>query len=374
MTPAGVELGATPLVVAEALLSCPTAPLVEDQPAAWVQAFAEDHPGLDVERDGAGNLVVRNRGGEAQGGRPLVLVAHLDHPGFAVEGVDGDVVMLSFRGGLSAAHAVPGSEVEFFARDAIAPVGRGSLLEASARDGRLTGARARVLDGEAPGDGFAMWAFPGFELIEGHVTGRVCDDLLGAAMALSALGEVARRSPPDVEVWALFTRAEEIGFLGTLEAIRLATVPRGARVLSIECSSALAGAPQGDGVIVRVGDRRTVFDPGLTQALVDAATRLTGADEAFRWQRKLMDGGTCEASAFGACGYQASGLALPLGNYHNALDAGTGIAPEHVAVDDYLAGVALLVELASAPWVDAPLGAASEWLVEPMARARALLA
>ena len=367
-----MERGATPLAVAEGLLSCPTAPLVEDHPAAWVQTFAEDHPGLVVERDGAGNLVVRPESGEAQGGPPLVLVAHLDHPGFVVEHVDDDVAELSFRGGLSAAHAVPGSEVEFFARDAIAPVGRGALLDAAARNGRLTGARARVLDGQAPGDGFAMWAFPGFEVTEGHITARVCDDLLGAAMALSALAEVAGR--PDVEVWGLFTRAEEIGFLGALEAIRLATVPSGARVLSIECSSALAGAPQGDGVIVRVGDRKTIFDPRLTQALVDAAIRLADDDEAFRWQRKLMDGGTCEASAFGACGYQASGLALPLGNYHNALDAGTGIAAEHVAVDDYLAGVALLVEfLTSAPWVDAPVEAASQWLVEPMARARALL-
>jgi endoglucanase len=30
-----------------------------------------------------------------------------------------------------------------------------------------------------------------------------------------------------------------------------------------------------------------------------------------------MAGGSCEATAFGAYGYRAAGLCLPLGNYHN---------------------------------------------------------
>ncbi len=362
------------LAVAEALLSLPTAPLLEDQPAAWVEAFAAGCGGLAAERDGAGNVVVRYAGEAADPARPLVLVAHLDHPGFAVEGVDEGVAQLAFRGGLSASHALAGTPVEFFARSGVEPLGRGELLDTTADGRRLSGATARVLHGEAASNGFAMWGFPGFELVDGRIAGRVCDDLLGAAMALATLAELARSGPADVAVWGLFTRAEEIGFLGALEAIRLATVPCEALVLSIECSSALAGAPQGDGVIVRVGDRKTIFDPGLTQALVDAAARLGDADGGFAWQRKLMDAGTCEASAFGSCGYRASGLALPLGNYHNALDTGTGIGPEHVAVSDYLSGVALLVELASAPLTVADPGGRPEWLAEPMARAQALLA
>ena len=364
---------ASPLAVAEALLSLPTVPLVEDQPAAWVEAFAARQPGLVAERDAAGNVIVRAEVAGSDAASPLVLVAHLDHPGFAIEGVEGDVATLEFRGGLAVRHAVAGTSIDFFSPGAPEPVGRGALLDAAADGARLTGARARVLTGDAPDDGFAMWGFPGFELIDGQISGRVCDDLLGAAMALAALTELARRPPGGVPVWGLFTRAEEIGFLGTLEAIRLGTVPRDATVLSIECSSALVGAPQGDGIIVRVGDRTTIFDPGLTSALVEAGRRLTENDGSFRWQRKLMDAGTCEASAFGACGYRASGVALPLGNYHNALDAGTGTGPEHVAVADYLAGVRLLVELATAPLTDPPPGDTPGWLVEPMARAQAQL-
>ncbi len=367
------------LAVAEGLLWQPTVPLVEDLPAAHVVDFADRRERLAGHRDAAGNVVVRYYGEEADAARPLVLVAHLDHPGFVVEEIVGDgTVALSFRGGLATANAGAGTPVDFFHPRLIDPVGRGELTDSEGDQGRLTSARARLVDGEVSTGDFAMWAFPGFLLDAGRICGRVCDDLLGAAVVLCALDELSRRAPPGVEAWGLFTRAEEIGFLGTLEAIRLGTVPPGARVLSLECSKALVDAPQGGGVIVRVGDRTSIFDPGLSESLAGAARRLADADADFRWQRKLMDAGTCEASAFCAAGWRASGLALPLGNYHNALDRaldgspldGPGIGPEHVTVDDYLAGVRLLVELATTPdLLDQPTGP-PPWLAERMERAR----
>jgi endoglucanase len=351
--------------------------------------FAESRDHLAADRDEAGNVVVRYRGEGADPAGPLVLVAHLDHPCFVVDEVDGGgTVTLSFRGGLAAFHAVPGALVDLFRPLEVDPVGRGELIDSQGDDGGLTHARARVVRGEARVGDFAMWAFPGFVLEAGRICGRVCDDLVGAAVVLCTLDELARRAPPGVEVWGLFTRAEEIGFLGTLEAIRLGTVPPDARVLSLECSKALVDAPQGGGVIVRVGDRTSVFDPGMSESLAGAARRLAqaetraGAGAGFRWQRKLMDAGTCEASAFCAAGWRASGLALPLGNYHNALDRaldgtpldGPGVGPEHVAVDDYLAGVRLLVELATRPDLLDVASGPPPWLVERMERARRELA
>jgi hypothetical protein len=44
-------------------------------------------------------------------------------------------------------------------------------------------------------------------------------------------------------------------------------------------------------------------------------------------------------------GYQATGLAFPLGNYHNK-GAGASLAPETIHADDFLTGVALLQEAA----------------------------
>jgi putative aminopeptidase FrvX len=361
-----------PLAVAESLLGQPTAPYREQLVAARCVALA-DHPDLEVHEDAAGNVVVRFETEGADTSRPLVLVAHLDHPGFTIDDVVDDRVALTFLGGLGAAHAVPGSPLEFFRDGEVSPTGRGALIAADERAGRLTGATAEVLDGEACAGGFAMWGFPGWSLVEGRITSRACDDLLGAAAILACLREVAARAPRGVAVWGLLTRAEEVGFLGALEAIRLGTVPAGASVVSLECSKALPDAPQGGGVIVRVGDRMSIFAPALTESLRLAAEQVAAGDPAFRFQRKLMDGGACEATAFCATGFRASGLAVPLGNYHNAADDGAGVAPETVLVDDWLAEVQLLVELACRPdLLDEATPEPPQWLQERATAARAL--
>jgi endoglucanase len=357
-----------PLAIAEALLAHPTAPYHEDLVAEHCLR-AGRALGLPSDRDAAGNVLVRYGDSDA----PLVLVAHLDHPGFVVDAVEGDRALLTFHGGLGAEHAIAGSPVAFFRPGTDEPTGRGALATADASGGRLTGATAEVLDGAASPGGIAMWDFPAWQLEGGRITGRVCDDLLGAAAILACLEELTRRRP-DASVWGLFTRAEEVGFLGAFEAIRLGTVPAGASVLSLECSKALVDAPQGDGVIVRVGDRMSVFAPDLTESLRGAADALVGRDSGFHYQRKLMDGGACEATVFCASGFRASGLAVPLGNYHNASDEGAGIAPEHVVVDDWLAEIALLIELGCHPELLDDRGAEPpQWLLDRAEAARAAL-
>src|SRR5688500_4439844 len=101
------------LDVARDLLEQPTAPLIEDLPRArvWRAARAAS---LAVNDDPAGNVLVRYEGRGADATAPLVLVAHLDHPGFHVEAIDGADLHLSFHGGLLAAHARPGSPLDLF--------------------------------------------------------------------------------------------------------------------------------------------------------------------------------------------------------------------------------------------------------------------
>jgi hypothetical protein len=181
-----------PLAVAEALLAHPTAPYHEQLVAEHCLSFARDR-GLDAGVDDAGNVLVRYGKGDA----PLVLVAHLDHPGFVVDAVDGDRVAMTFHGGLGAAHA-------FFRPGHDEPVGRGALVAADDTAGRLTGATAEVLDGEAVVGGIAMWDLPAFSLDGGRISGRVCDDLLGAAAILACLDELQARRP-DATVWGLLT-------------------------------------------------------------------------------------------------------------------------------------------------------------------------
>jgi putative aminopeptidase FrvX len=353
------------LAIAEGLLSRPTAPFHEELTAQWCVDFATER-GLAVERDAAGNVLVRYESPGADTSRPLVLVAHLDHPGFVVDAVGEAEVAMTFHGGLAAGCALAGSPVDFFRPGEVEPCGRGQLLAPDELNGRLTGATAEVLGGEAVEGGIAMWGFPGWSIEDGRITARVCDDLLGVAAILATLNELARRAPEGVAVWGLLTRCEEVGFLGALEAIRLGTVPAAASVLSLECSKALPDAPQGGGVIVRVGDRMSIFAPALTESL-----RVAAEKAGVHHQRKLMDGGACEATAFCASGYRASGLAVPLGNYHNAADDGSGIKPETVLVDDFLAEVDLLVALACDPGLlDEETPEPPQWLQERAAVAR----
>lgn len=346
-----------PLSIARALLVNPTAPFFEDLPAAHVRSFADER-GLVHSTDAAGNIVVR-----FGTGTPLVLVAHLDHPGFHTTPGDVGVVDLTFKGGLAAVNALPDAPVRFFRRGEVEPVGRGRLVDTAADDrGFLATATAGVVEGEVAD--FAMWDLPDWSIEDGRITARVCDDLLGCAAILSVLDDVAT-SQPSTCVWGLFTRAEEEGFLGAFEAIRLETVPKDADVLSLECSKALPHAPQGGGVIVRVGDRMSIFDPSLTAAMEAAA----GTVDGLPFQRRLMDGGACEATAFCAAGYRASGIAVPLGGYHNASDGEPGIVAETVMVDDYLGEVQLLTALAHNPGLLRPQGRPA-WFEARSAKAR----
>ena len=159
----------------------------------------------------------------------------------------------------------------------------------------------------------------------------------------------------------MLTRAEEIGFVGAIGACRHETIHAGARVCVLEASRAFSESPIGGGPIVRVGDRISVFSPSLTGAISHVGQELEKNEHAggdldgaerqakFKWQRKLMAGGMCEASCFTLWGYESSCVCLPLGNYHNMAEldrvAGPDAEPdadkfaqvgrEHIALNDF---------------------------------------
>ena len=148
----------------------------------------------------------------------------------------------------------------------------------------------------------------------------------------------------------LLTRAEEVGFVGAIAAAQLGTIPAEASVLSIECSPASTDAPPGGGAVVRVGDAASIFSADLTNKV---STLLRKRKMPF--QRKLMAGGSCEATAFAGLGLNASGLCLPLVNHHNMIDVHgvregrrkrAVLAPEEIDLGDYDGLVDLLVAVA----------------------------
>ena len=98
-----------------------------------------------------------------------------------------------------------------------------------------------------------------------------------------------------------------------------------------------------------------MFDPRLTNRISDLMFAYARRNPEFRWQRKLMAGGMCEATAFSEYGYESTCLCLPLGNYHNMRDvdgvlAGkrpARMAPEYIAIADYHGLIEMLVETVS---------------------------
>ena len=98
-----------------------------------------------------------------------------------------------------------------------------------------------------------------------------------------------------------------------------------------------------------MGDRATTFTHTTTAYCRRIAEDLESTDKRFRFQRKLMDGGTCESSAFCALGYEATGLCIALGNYHNVNAQRKKLGPEYVDLRDFQNVVKWFVELARSP-------------------------
>ncbi len=138
----------------------------------------------------------------------------------------------------------------------------------------------------------------------------------------------------------MITRGEEVGFVGAVGHLELGWLKKAVRpivAVSLEASRTLPGAEIGKGPVLRQGDWRTVFSSTGLKVLADLGNKLLKG----RHQRKLMDGGSCEATATTAWGLETIGMSVPLGNYHNqSLEGGSdsrgpnGPAPEFVHVDD----------------------------------------
>lgn len=348
----------------------PTASGKEDRVIAWIEEWLRGRAGVTLSRDNAGNLhVARER---EPGGRPIYFTAHLDHPAFVVERIIApEVVELSFRGGVMddyfenspvVVHDGSGAGCHgtiFGPSKPGEPDGKGKASPFKHYMAELRHPTDTIRIGDV-----ATWDIGPSEILEGQLHAPACDDLAALAAALAAY-DVLLREEATQPVRLLFTRAEEIGFVGAIGACRAGTMAKEARVIALENSRSFAESPIGGGPIVRVGDRLSIFTPGLTDAIAKRAEEISGGAAsvtasqkvserpAWKWQRKLMAGGACEASVFCAAGFEATCVCLPLGNYHNmadleAVQAGTNslparIAREYIAVSDFEGLVDLLI-------------------------------
>ena len=289
-----------------------------------------------------------------------VFIAHMDHPGFhGVRWLDDsrlgeERLAIKWHGGSPLKH-LSGAKL-WLADDAerltgnnlTATLSKPTLLKAGwaidAAEVLITQSGDVSLKQRYPGKKarqlFGSFAFRSDCWISGkRLYTRAADDLVGVFAIVSTAIDLHRKGAGAPFI-GLLTRAEEVGFVGAVQHFELGCLQAARRpvvCVSLEASRTLPGALVGKGPIVRMGDRRTTFDSGASQVLSSLAEKVLPG----RHQRRVMDGGACEATAATAWGLPTIGITLPLGNYHNqgfegGLDCPKpeGPAPEFVHLDD----------------------------------------
>ncbi len=326
----------------------PAAPFHERGVAEAVEGTLRES-GLRPWRDEFGNVLARYASPpDAEGRRPIAFVAHMDHPGFElIEGSGRRYVARALGGVPAASLAKPTTAL------ALLPGGERVACELAPYDGperegadRLVVA-ALVEEVEVALPAAVVFDLPDFELDGDTIRMRALDDLAGCASILAAVERLAGEGE-EADVFAVFTRGEEGGLFGARLMAQAGTLPADTVVVSVESSPVIPGVAQGEGPVIRTGDAMSTFDGGAERALIDARHRILERDRDFRCQRQLMSGGTCEGTAFAMYGYDVTGVAFPLGNYHNGTtnlrDPDGGVGAEYIALPDFLGGVELMAE------------------------------
>lgn len=327
------------------LLACPTAPFREKAVAAVVGAWLT-RAKVPFFHDPAGNLVVgvSSRAGylrliRQRSREPLRLfIAHMDHPGFhGRRWLSNKRLEIEWHGG-SPVKRLTGAPVWLARGDCYVAQGCLANIRLSAKRSALHRAEIVIEKSNWPERPAAETLFGAFRFrapvwrAGKRLNTKAADDLVGVFTVVQTAMKLfaGKRRAPFI---GLLTRAEEVGFVGAIEHFELGwldTAHRPVVCVSLETSRALPGAHIGKGPVVRLGDRRTVFDAGHLQVLTELAQRALPG----KHQRRIMDGGTCEATAATAWGFPAIGLSVPLGNYHNIDDDTGAPAPEYVHLDD----------------------------------------
>jgi putative aminopeptidase FrvX len=322
-------------ILAERLMRHPAVPYYEHAVRDEVERICAEN-GLAFKRDRFGNVLVRLR--NAPDRRPLALAAHLDHPGFEIVRSAGEGRCLArFQGGVPDHYFRAGIKLRLMPGAVAATLGQRTDMN----DRALA---VQSLQRAAAAPRFAVWELEDFAVRNGRIYGRACDDLVGVAAVLATMIELKRRRAP-VNVIGVISRAEEVGLDGALAIAATGGLPRRSLIISLETSRELPGVQMGRGVILRVGDRTSIFNSQATRFLAEVAATLKSQRKSFEFQRALMSGGTCEGTAYQEFGYQTAAVCVTLGNYHNCAPRNR-IRAEYVNISDACGMVDLLVSVA----------------------------
>ena len=329
------------------ILTKPTAPYHEQFVMEAIDDFIKKE-GFQITKDSFGNrIVIYKPKGKTRKGR-IGFIAHTDHPGFEITSAKGNHAKAIWRGGV---------KKEFFTKAAV---------EVQNINGPVKGVVTKTitnadipqrveymhlkLDNPVMVGDFGQWDLTQYKIDGQLIITRAADDLISVVSMLALLKELKKENIRH-EVWLIFSRAEEVGFIGSMAMIDKKVIPPDLPLVIMETSKELIpGGEQGKGPVIRLGDWLTTYSTDLLLFLNNTARTYQHAHKNFNFQSRIMDGGTCEASLFAVNCYKSAGIAFPLGNYHNMGDnpAQNGkpiLKPETVHIKDLQEGITLMLEI-----------------------------
>lgn len=332
----------------ERLFNQPTAPFRESFVLAEIKSILEENK-IPYFTDSVGQIIAGVSNPQKLKSKDHVaFFAHTDHPGFIIDTkVSKTKYKATWYGGAPFGQ-MEGKFVRIFSDVTAEKFYKGTIRNFDTSGNHREGIPFEIETTKELNDQavkskkyFGAFNFEGFKYKNGYVHTKCADDLAGCVMALGALIDVKKLKAPAI---AVFTRAEEVGFVGCLHMIKSKVISMNTMVVSLEASRTLPGAILGEGPVIRLGDASTLFDSNFSLFIQKQAQGLKAKDSKFKFQKRIMDGGSCEATALSQFGYKTMGLAVPLKNYHNM--GVKGPAPEIIHMDDTDNGRKLLTEVA----------------------------
>lgn len=156
------------LPIAEGLLSQPTAPFHEEKVREEIIRLLGSCKHVSLQQDDFGNLIAHYKRGNTK--PHYAFAAHMDHPAY---------VGRKFLGGVPKRYLAKKAATKKF----------GS---------------------------YSMWDLPAIQVRNQRIYSRACDDLIGCSAIVAMLLEL-EKTGAKCSTYGLFTRAEEVGFVGAIQ-------------------------------------------------------------------------------------------------------------------------------------------------------------
>jgi len=324
-----------------------TAPYFEFQPRRFILEEAKKRYGRDskvkIIEPGQGAIILRYKYNQKKDLPSMIMIAHMDHPGFAplAENPDG-TLKAWLKGGLSEKRII-GSGI-LLHNDSGEYFGRGTLVEKCEDEEGLYKIEVKKSD-KGKRWTFATPHVEGYEIQgvkidEDTISGNSLDDYGGISAGFATFDEVVC-TRINLDLSLVLYRGEERGFIGLVDLIDKEHINPNALLISLEMSSNVIRnktngnletiAPIGYGAIIRVGDALFEFDNNVITLL-----RKGGKQTGSPVREKLMTGGVCDAGYASAIGLRAAGVVCALGDYHNGyMYDEQGFRPEKISRKDF---------------------------------------